>query len=75
MNHKFQTQEDIGAMLRKFRKDREKRQVDLGVHSGLDEGWICRTEKGKQNPCLENLLRYTNSMGLEIRIVERDQTD
>jgi transcriptional regulator with XRE-family HTH domain len=58
----------LGKRIRKFRKEKGWRQIDLAEQSGVHEVHISDIERGAREICLNNLIALAK--GLEISISE-----
>jgi y4mF family transcriptional regulator len=58
--------EDIGALLKSYRRDRSLAQTDLAKKLGVSQRWISHAENGKPTLQLGLVLRVLNELGVEL---------
>jgi HTH-type transcriptional regulator/antitoxin HipB len=71
MNQSARTAKQIGAIIRRARRNAGLTQVDLGKRIGLRQATISRLEKGEEETKLSTLLAVLSALGLEIIIDKR----
>lgn len=71
MNQSARTAKQIGAILRRARRNAGLTQTDLGQRIGLRQATISRLEKGEDEIRLSTLLDALSALGLEITIDKR----
>jgi transcriptional regulator with XRE-family HTH domain len=54
----------LGKRIRKFRKEKGWRQIDLAEHSGVHEVHISDIERGAREICLNNLVALAKGLGI-----------
>ena len=58
--------EDVGALLKGYRRDRSLAQIDLAKKLGVSQRWISHAENGKPTLQLGLVLRVLNELGVEL---------
>lgn len=71
MNQSARTAKQIGAIIRRARRNAGLTQIDLGKRIGLRQATISRLEKGEEETKLSTLLAVLSALGLEIIIDKR----
>jgi len=71
MNQSARTAKQIGAIIRRARRNAGLTQIDLGKRIGLRQATISRLEKGEEQTKLSTLLAVLSALGLEIIIDKR----
>jgi HTH-type transcriptional regulator/antitoxin HipB len=74
MNQSARTAKQIGAIIRRARRNAGLTQTDLGKRIGLRQATISRLEKGEEETKLSTLLAVLSALGLEIIIDKRGRT-
>ena len=71
MNQSARTARQIGAIIRRARRNAGLTQTDLGKRIGLRQATISRLEKGEEETRLSTLLDALSALALEIVIGKR----
>ena len=71
MSQSARTAKQIGAIIRRVRRNAGLTQTDLGNRIGLRQATISRFEKGEDETRLSTLLDALSALGLEIIIDKR----
>lgn len=71
MSQSARTAKQIGAIIRRVRRNGGLTQTDLGNRIGLRQATISRLEKGEDETKLSTLLDALSALGLEIIIDKR----
>lgn len=71
MSQSARTAKQIGAIIRRVRRNAGLTQADLGKRIGLRQATISRLEKGEDETKLSTLLDALSALGLEIIIDKR----
>ncbi len=71
MSQSARTAKQIGAIIRRVRRNAGLTQTDLGKRIGLRQATISRLEKGEDETKLSTLLDALSALGLEIIIDKR----
>ena len=71
MNQSARTAEQIGAIVRRARRNAQLTQTELGNRIGLRQATISKLEAGRPATRLSTLLDTLTALGLEIIIDER----
>lgn len=71
MSQNARTAKQIGAIIRRVRRNAGLTQADLGKRIGLRQATISRLEKGEDETKLSTLLDALSALGLEIIIDKR----
>jgi HTH-type transcriptional regulator / antitoxin HipB len=71
MSQSARTAKQIGAIIRRVRRNAGLTQTDLGNRIGLRQATISRLEKGEDETKLSTLLDALSALGLEIIIDKR----
>jgi HTH-type transcriptional regulator/antitoxin HipB len=71
MNQSARTAKQIGAIIRRARRNAGLTQADLGKKIGLRQATISKLEKGEPATQLNTLLDVLTALGLEIIIDKR----
>lgn len=74
MHQTARTAKQIGAIIRRARRNAGLTQTDLGKRIGLRQATISRLEKGEDETRLSTLLDVLSALGLEITIDKRGKT-
>ena len=74
MNQSARTAKQIGAIIRRTRRNAGLTQTDLGQRIGLRQATISRLEKGEDETKLSTLLDALSALGLEIIIDKRGKS-
>ncbi len=74
MKQSARTSKQLGAIIRRERRNRGLSQTALGEKVGLRQATISKLEAGKPATQLRTLLDVLTAMGLEIIIDERSST-
>lgn len=69
------TTKQLGAAIRRHRRMRSLRQADLGAKTKLRQATISALENGEPGTQLRTLIDVMASLGLELIIRERSQSD
>lgn len=72
MNQKARTAKQIGAILRRARRNAGLSQAELGSRVGLRQATVSKLESGEPATQLRTVLDALAALGLEIVITERD---
>ena len=56
----------LGQRIRKLRKEKGWRQIDLAEHSGVHEVHISDIERGAREICLNNLVALAGGLGVSV---------
>ena len=56
----------LGQRIRKLRKEKGWRQIDLAEHSGVHEVHISDIERGAREICLNNLVALASGLGVSV---------
>ena len=62
------------AQLKQRRQELKFDQTKLGQLSGLSQSTISQVEKGDKDLSLESLFRVCEALGLEIKLIKKDDT-
>jgi transcriptional regulator with XRE-family HTH domain len=62
----------LGERIRRFRRDKKWRQIDLAEHSGVHEVHISDLERGAREICLNNLVALAKGLGVPVSELVRD---
>lgn len=73
MNQNARTAKQIGAIIRRARRNGRLTQADLGKKIGLRQATISKLEKGEPATQLSTLLDALTALGLEIIIDKRSK--
>lgn len=68
------TAETLGATVRSRRKALGRTQAELALVSGTGARFISDLENGKETCVLGKTLNVLDSLGLEVRLMPRDET-
>jgi len=71
MMQRARTAKQIGAIIRRARRNAGLTQTDLGKRIGLRQATISKLERGEPATQLDTLLDALTALGLEITIDER----
>jgi HTH-type transcriptional regulator / antitoxin HipB len=71
MSPRARTARQIGAMLRRARRNAGLTQAELGARIGLRQATISKLERGEPATRLSTLMDVLSALGLEIIIDER----
>ncbi|MEX2495178.1 MAG: helix-turn-helix transcriptional regulator [Woeseia sp.] len=74
MNQSARTAKQIGAIVRRARRNAGLSQTDLADRIGLRQATISRLERGEDETKLSTLLDALTALGLEITIDRRGKT-
>ncbi len=74
MDQSARTAKQIGAIVRRARRNAGLTQTDLAGRVGLRQATISRLEKGESETKLGTLLDVLGALGLEITIARRGKT-
>ncbi len=75
MNHSARTPKQIGAIIRRARRNAGLTQAELGKKIGLRQATISKLEQGGAATQLGTLLDALTALELEIRIVNRGRAE
>jgi transcriptional regulator with XRE-family HTH domain len=56
----------LGQRIRKIRREKGWRQIDLAEHSGVHEVHISDIERGAREICLKNLVAVAKGLGVSV---------
>jgi len=56
----------LGQRIRRLRKEKGWRQIDLAEHSGVHEVHISDIERGAREICLNNLVALARGLGVSV---------
>jgi transcriptional regulator with XRE-family HTH domain len=56
----------LGQRIRRLRKEKGWRQIDLAEHSGVHEVHISDIERGAREICLNNLVALAGGLGVSV---------
>jgi transcriptional regulator with XRE-family HTH domain len=56
----------LGQRIRKLRKARGWRQLDLAEHAGINENYVSDLELGRKEACLRTLSVLAKAFGLKV---------
>jgi transcriptional regulator with XRE-family HTH domain len=56
----------LGEKIRKLRREKGWRQIDLAQHSGVHEVHISDIERGAREICLNNLVSLAGALGVSV---------
>jgi len=56
----------LGEKIRKLRREKGWRQIDLAQHSGVHEVHISDIERGAREICLNNLVALAGALGVSV---------
>jgi transcriptional regulator with XRE-family HTH domain len=56
----------LGENIRKLRREKGWRQIDLAQHSGVHEVHISDIERGAREICLNNLVALAAALGISV---------
>jgi transcriptional regulator with XRE-family HTH domain len=56
----------LGQRIRKLRREKSWRQIDLAEHSGVHEVHISDIERGAREICLNNLVALARALGVSV---------
>jgi HTH-type transcriptional regulator/antitoxin HipB len=73
MKQRARTAKQIGAIIRRARRNAGLTQSELGKRIGLRQATISKLEKGEPATQLDTLLDALTALGLEITIDERSK--
>ncbi|HTV28208.1 MAG TPA: helix-turn-helix transcriptional regulator [Xanthobacteraceae bacterium] len=62
----------LGERVRKFRREKGWRQIDLAEHSGVHEVHISDIERGAREICLNNLVALAKGLGISVSELVKD---
>lgn len=54
----------FGEQLRAVREQRELSQVRLSELAGLNPNYVSDVERGKRNPCLDNIVKLADALAV-----------
>ena len=74
MKQSARTAQQIGAIVRRARRNAKLTQAELGSRIGLRQATISRLEKGQNETKLSTLLDVLTALGLEIFVDRRGRT-
>lgn len=57
--------EKFGAHLRELRESRDLSQTQLSDLAGLNRNYVGDVERGRRNPCLDNIIRLADALNVE----------
>jgi transcriptional regulator with XRE-family HTH domain len=55
---------DFGDHLRELREKRDISQVRLSELAGLNRNYVGDVERGKRNPCLDNIVKLADALNV-----------
>lgn len=55
----------IGASIKKIRKSKKKRSLDVAVEAGIEPSYFSKIENGAAKPSLEKVYAICKSLGVE----------
>lgn len=56
---------EIGRKIRKARRDKKLKQVEVAVDAGVNSSYYSKIERGEANPSLEKIYRIAKSLGIK----------
>jgi transcriptional regulator with XRE-family HTH domain len=56
----------LGQRIRKLRREKGWRQIDLAEHSGVHEVHVSDLERGAREICLNNLVAIARTLGVSV---------
>ena len=63
---------DIGAVIKKLRKEKGMSAVELGYKCDMDKPNVNRIENGKTNPTVLTLVRICTALDIELKDLVND---
>jgi transcriptional regulator with XRE-family HTH domain len=72
---RFRTAEEIGELSRRERIRKELTLADVYETTGLSTRFLSEFERGKKHASIERVLRTLESLGLDVIILPRDQSE
>ena len=70
-DERFQTTQELGRLLRLYRKSRGLSQVDAAALAGVGERFLSELERGKETAEIGLVLKVIDRFGLTIAIARR----
>jgi HTH-type transcriptional regulator / antitoxin HipB len=72
---RIRTMEELGRLLRAYRKTRSLSQVDAAALAGVGERFLSEIERGKPTAEIGLVFRVLNRFGLTLVVARRDGGD
>lgn len=57
--------EIIGNKIKRLRKKKKKRQLDIAAEAGINDSYYSKIERGEVNPSLEILYKIIKALGVK----------
>ncbi|MGD2124240.1 MAG: helix-turn-helix transcriptional regulator [Gemmatimonadota bacterium] len=67
--------QELGHLLREWRKTQGKTQLEVSRISGLEQALISKLENGRHRPRFDTLRRYSEALGLTVAEILRPQAE
>lgn len=55
----------MGANIKKIRKSKKKRSLDVAIEAGIEPSYFSKIENGAAKPSLEKIYAICKSLGME----------
>ncbi len=72
---KIESPAELGALVRRRRKDAGVRQADAAALAGVGTRFLSELERGKETAEVGKVLQVLSRLGLELRVVPRSGVD